>query len=257
MSSHRALDSALKPSAHARALAHLAAQDRALEALVGLPGSLCPGKPRATTLEQLGASLLRPQWPDDVVEQAAQTLGEIALAQAQHFPETIFWDLDYLAACLLHTDAPRTACSLRKTGSLIVGLQAQFGRGSVLSFRYVHDFSYGYDWARWTAKNPKERAHIGPFDDIFLKYLVHRGHELAELIAQNDAKYHQIPQGQPRNPFAFSREPKHEHLLLQTLAARDLIPVAAWDIDAQPRWNQPFAELRKACAREMGIPTRN
>jgi hypothetical protein len=64
-----------------------------------------------------------------------------------------------------------------------------------------------------------------------------------------------LPVGAIRNPFGFSREPDDELALHRALAAAGAIPVEAWRIDAQPRWDLDFAARRLAQARALGLTT--
>jgi hypothetical protein len=239
---------------HGEALALLESTWVQLRAQIGPMRSLDPRGREIHALHLVGRHLLHEEIPREVGLCFARGLRQIALAQVENFPETQFWDLDFVAAQLLAPDleAPR----LRRDIEKIVRLQRSFGRHSVLCFRYTHDFIYGYDWARWVARDPQAHREHGPFSGTFLSYLLGRGQELEALIAQDDETYHRLPQGQPRNPFSFSREPAQEQRLFSTLARRDHIPVRTWDMHEQPRWRLPFAQLRQDCARDLGIPMR-
>ena len=126
----------------------------------------------------------------------------------------------------------------------------------MLAFRYLHDFTYGYDWAKWVMRKPEVRLGIRPFDPVFVAYLRRRGEELVALVERDDKKYPKLPDGRSRNPFGFSREPAHEAVLFSDLAARGLLPVRGWDMDAEPVAERPFADLRFDRARQLGIPMR-
>jgi hypothetical protein len=135
----------------------------------------------------------------------------------------------------------------------ICRLQKLYGQNSIICFRYVHDFVYGFDWAKWVLRDPETRNVHGPFSGAFLDYIENRAHELIDLIHNDDEKYPKLESGEPRNPFVFSREPDDERRLFMTLAERDLIPVRAWTFDTTPVWNRPFAALRAEMAVELGI----
>ncbi|MCA9655255.1 MAG: ferrochelatase [Myxococcales bacterium] len=217
--------------------------------------SLAPGRTWARSLVEVAELVLGGR--DDAVARAlAESLATIATAMQRAFPENIFGDLELLAASLwrgaLATDDP-VAC-LRIQGERVAALQELFGRGTPIRFRYVHDFVYGFDWAKWVAKDPPTRAGVGAFDAPFLAFMDHRGHELLELIAAGrDGKYPPLPDGRPRNPFGFSREPEAEIRLHRTLAAEGLLPVEAWRVDARPRWDRPYAALRREVAERLGL----
>lgn len=236
-----------------RALARLERADARLHAHTSAPLSLAPGRAVATPLAALGRALLAPDVSAERADAFADALCAILDAQLACFPENIFWDSDHIAAVLSRLP---TAEAIAHDAALIVALQRGFGRGSVINFRYVHDFIYGYDWARWVRRAPETRAAHGPFSAMFLTYLHTRCGELVALIARDDAVYGKLPSGQHRNPFGFSREPDDERRLHEALAAQALIPVEAWALDAHTRWDRAFREVRAEQARAMGIATR-
>lgn len=244
------------PVLGAPVLARLADLDRRV-AVAGPPLTLAPGRRRATPLVELVERLLRPdaKLPDGVPQAFAEAMAGIVEAQLRAFPQNLFWDVDFLAASILRAAlaGAEPAAHLHEAAELIASLQDLFGHGTAIRFRYVHDFVYGFDWAKWVRRGPDERADIGPFDLPFLRYTRARGAELLALIAQDDAKYHQLRDEAHRNPFAFSREPEDESRLFADLADQDLLPVRAFCTRAQPVWDRPFAELREQRARALGL----
>jgi hypothetical protein len=131
-----------------------------------------------------------------------------------------------------------------------------FGRSSVINFRYVHDFMYGFDWARWVSHEPQTRQGIGPFDKPFLYHVEERRGELVELIVDHDAQFGFAADGVHHNPFRFSREPADERRLHEALAGDNLIPVQAWRFDGTRDWAQPYTQIREQYAQKLGIPVR-
>ena len=230
----------------------LRAADRSIIRVAGTARTLRPGRCDATSLEQLGRDAVVRHEPD-VARAFAHGLAAIAEAMVDSFPETLFWDLDFMASEILRQDDPGR---IEQLCADVVRLQLQYGRHSVLAFRYVHDFTYGYDWAKWVMRAPQARRGIRPFDPTFIKYLRDRGEELVTLIERDDEKYPKLPDGRSRNPFGFSREPAHEALLFSDLAAQELLPVRGWDVECQPVAERPFADLRCDRARELGVPMR-
>lgn len=214
--------------------------------------SLSPERELMTPLEVLGSQLLAGEG-SELADEVSIALHDIAVAELRNFPENIFWDFDYTAAALLRTGRERGLPSLVESRRLIVGLQDLFGRHTEIRFRYGHDFIYGFDWAKWVARSPQERATIGPFDLEFLRYLYRRGEELLELIAEGDTKYPRLETEASRNPFEFVREPAQETCLFESLAARGLIPVQSWRMDASPDWRRDYQALRAQRARELGL----
>lgn len=222
--------------------------------------SLCPSRSQTTSLLQIGMELF--DEIDDQPLEVAFTDGirQIANAQKRHFPENIFGDFDFLASSVLyahqhdpHQRTRRTPQEITHLCKRIAGLQGIFGVFSPIRFRYVHDFVYGSDWARWVKKNPEQHAIIGPFDLEFIAYLEVRAGELRELIAQDDNKYPTLRDARHRNPFSFSRDPNDERRLHEALATRDQIPVHAWAIQGPARWDRPFSQIRKERAKSLGI----
>lgn len=180
-----------------------------------------------------------------------QAMKRIQDACFEHFPETIFWDFEFLGASLL-VEFP-DAEELLARSEQIAGLQMSYGIHSKIRFRYVHDFIYGFDWAKWIGRDPDARREHGPFSGAFLDHVERRGSELILLIEEDDETYPKLPSGEPRNPFVFSRDPEQERDLFRTLAKRELIPVEAWRTNAVPHWDRPYADLRVEVARELGI----
>jgi len=118
----------------------------------------------------------------------------------------------------------------------------------------VHDFIYGFDWAKWVKKDIKNRKSIQPFSYDFLQRMYLRGKELELLIEQNDAKYHQLGvEQQFRNPFLFHRNPKEETSLLKQLADLDLIPIKTWEINGSPVWKKNFQSERNKLSIQLGF----
>jgi hypothetical protein len=228
---------------------------------LGQRRSLHPERAQASSLTGLGELLLAAEDPPALKAAFARGLSAVALAIARNFPENIFWDLDFLAASLVASaravyaegDERRALAGVERATELLVEVQAQYGVESPIRFRYVHDFLYGYDWARWVAREPEQRRHIGPYDLVFLRRMHQRAGELAELIEADDATYPRLIAGERRNPFGFSREPDAEMALLLELSGADLVPVEAWRIDPVPEWNRPYGELREQRARRLGL----
>lgn len=233
----------------------------------GLPEDILAGLGRLGPLLGAGASLnpIRSCVPPPVelvgqvmeggedverVRAFAWGLGELVCALAEDFPDNIFWDLEHLACCMWKAGGPR---QIEDFARRVVRLCRGFGNKSELRFRYAHDFLYGYDWARWVARAPGERADIGPFDPVFLDYLEDRCQKLLELISRDDSKYGRLQGPGFRNPFAFCREPREEAHLHHVLAQADLIPVKAWRLDGERRWDLPFTDLRTEAARRLGL----
>jgi hypothetical protein len=239
--------------AHARALDRLRAADRALATDVGVLESLRPGAKAATPLVEIGERGLGADVSSRVADVFSQALSEIALAQAESFPGNLFWDFDYPAARLLDATRSTEGEGLGAAVALVVDLVHAFGRNSPVNFRYVHDLSYGFDWARWVARDSAGRGGVGPFDPAFLSHMRRRGAEITALIARGDAKYPALRRGVARNPFGFSREPEDEARLMKDLAERGLVPVEAWDEGAVPRWDRDYGPLREARAHALGI----
>lgn len=229
--------------------------DAELEAC-GLVRSLGPGRPRARALADLAGALLADETRPAIWHALATGLCRLVEAVRAAFPDNIFWDFDYLAASLLAHARTRADPVAALDGSIdaIIDLQQQFGHRTVIHFRYVHDFLYGFDWAKWVRKSPTARASVGPFDPRFVDVMRRRGEELMELIASGtERKYPPLPSGHHRNPFGFSRAPQAELTLLRHLARNGLVPVEAWRIDAIPRWDRDYAELRRQEAMKLGL----
>jgi hypothetical protein len=240
-----------------------------LAAEAGPLRSLDPTRARASTLLDVYASAIdstASSLRDALAEPLAHGLCELALAQTDAFPGNLFWDLDLIAAAIVHEAgglAPELAraCVVDRFERM-AALQHLYGRRTPINFSYVHDFVYGFDWAKWVAREPSLHADVpGPFSLPFLDYMQRRGRELLALIAADDSKYPSLDDDAPRNPFPFSREPEAEIRLHRELARRDLIPVPTWarDVDCRDwstRWQIEFAQRRVEVANEIGLVQR-
>jgi hypothetical protein len=239
------------------ALARLGSADAAIDAVVSERRTLDPTRKRAHTLREVGARLAGDGGAPEVTLAFADALATVARSQLDAFPENIFWDLDYVGAALWRAARlPEGAARVARLAERIAELHRDFGRASTIRFRYAHDFVYGFDWARWVARDEDSRASIGPFDVSFLAHMRERGNELAQAIRRGNPRYPVLPDRAWRNPFEFSREPEHEIALHRDLAARDQIPVAAWRADANPNWRADATRSRVERARALGIPDR-
>jgi hypothetical protein len=244
----------------------LRATTRMLEAEVGPLATLDPTRELATPLIDVHERALARLDPSSAA-QLARPLGnglcELALAQLDAFPGNLFWDLDLIAVAIIEQARPLpTMAAIQhvvQQFARMAELQRLYGRSTPINFAYVHDFVYGYDWAKWVAREPDVQADVPePFAPRFLAHMRVRAHELLELIAADDAKYPALVDDHTRNPFPFSREPADEISLHRELARRDLIPVPTWDVDAlsldwATRWSVPFQALRIDVARELGV----
>lgn len=235
-------------------LGKLEALDASVRRAHGPLGTLDPNKEEATPFRVLGERALRTEATPETLVAFGEALITVVEAACVNFPGNLFWDHDFLAAALLrqaHESNRGPAEYLRGAGEFLADLYALFGRETPISFRYAHDFLYGFDWARWVKRDPRARENVGPFDEAFLEYSRARGHELLALIETNDTKYPQLEEGLARNPFAFSREPAVEHALHRDLARRGYVPVQAWDPRGLAIWDRPFTEIREARAEAL------
>ncbi len=236
------------------ALTPLGVVDQRIDASTEHRLSLCPGRSRARALREVGEYLIagasaEPAWV------FAQGLAAIAESILRNFPDNLFWDLDCLAAWLWGNGRP--AAEIREDCERVVALHELFGAFTPLSFRYVHDFLYGFDWARWVARAPDERRGIGVYDPRFLDALLRRGEELLVAIqAGTDERYPPLCVGAARNAFGFSREPTEELALYRRLAEEGWIPVHAWDFAGESEWERPYDEARVTRAVGLGEASR-
>ncbi|MET0402386.1 MAG: ferrochelatase [Cystobacter sp.] len=228
---------------------HLERLERLGPAL-GRRASLDPSRERAPLPVELASRWMEGSREPERGRVFAEGLADVVDMLVADFPDNIFWDLDHLACCLWNAGAPE---AMRDFSRRVVGLCRGFGNKSELRFRYAHDFLFGYDWARWVAREPECRAQVGPFDPTFFDYLDTRLQELRGLISDNDSKYGPLEGQAFRNPFTFVREPHEEEQLHRILAREDLIPVKAWRVDGARRWDLPFTELRADAARNLGL----
>jgi hypothetical protein len=219
--------------------------------------SLNPHKSFITSFVELGNSVAEKTCEIQLINSLSDTLERMVDTMLHNFPENIFWDFDFIVSSMLKQAlvAKDGAVSfLESFGDKIVSLLELFGRQSEIRFRYVHDFIFGFVWAKWVQEEAHTRAVIEPFSLTFLDCLISKGKKIIQLIRVGDARYHQLSEKCYRNPFCFSREPEDEYRLLTYLATQQLIPVAAWNWNAQPVWDKPFHQLREQLSLKLNIP---
>ncbi len=218
--------------------------------------SLSPQKTLITSFTELEKFIAEQNTDIQLITTIQETLESIVRTQLQNFPENIFWDFDFLVSSMVRQalNADEGAIPFLKVfGEKMVCLTEMFGNKTEMRFRYVHDFMYGFEWARWVQKEPQTRAHIEPFSLVFLDYLLVKGKELLQRINHGQVVSYKLCETGYRNPFTFSREPEDEYRLLTYLAEEELIPVAVWDWNASPVWNKPFQEMRQQLALKLNI----
>lgn len=215
------------------------------------------GKPRslvALAEQLLPSSATRPPLHDQQCIAWAMAVSDLARAIAREFPENVFADLDHVASELRRVVAQHGHVALERTIDPLVRIHRTYGKSSRIRFRYVHDFLYGFDWARWVARQPETRGGVAPFDLVFLAHVEKRAQELDALIEVDDPTYPRLATDVFRNPFPFDREPTAELSLFRALAEQQLLPIPAFDGEASvPSFSRPFTRLREECARAMGL----
>jgi hypothetical protein len=237
-------------------VAALAEVDRELATAIGPLRSLAPDRATARSLVEIAQALLVDEDDDALVAAFADGMAAIGRAQAREFPDNLLWDRDALAGSLVAQSrtANAPAHAFARLCETVVELHVAFGVSTEVRFRYVHDFAYGFDWAKWVRRDPAARAGVGPFDASFLAAMRERGGELVRAIRRgDDPKYPPLAGPGARNPFGFSREPEGELALHVHLARAGLIPVEAWRFEPQPRWREPFDEIRRSEAARLGL----
>lgn len=213
--------------------------------------SLDPGRRTASSPTELVSALADSRQ----LPHLASAASAVAEVQLRSFPENLFWDFDFYLASV-HRDASAAsdyAGYLEEVTRITVGLMTLYGQQSVIRFRYVHDFMYGFDWARWVRRDPDVRSGIAPFGIDFLRRTENRGRDILTLIKADDDWYPKLADGAARNPFPFSREPEQELSLYRLIAERDGVPVKAWQIDAQADSSRDFDALREDLAASLGL----
>ncbi|MDB9373791.1 hypothetical protein [Nodularia sphaerocarpa] len=220
------------------------------------PLTLNPQKTLITSFVELENLITAITTDKEIIIALRDTLELIIYAQVQNFPENIFWDFDFMVSSMVRQAlvADEGAISfLESFCNRMVLLIELFGIKQEIRFRYVHDFIYGFDWAKWVQKEPQKRSHSEPFSLVFLDYLLIKGEKLIKHLNYGQVTSYNLSNTGYRNPFDFSREPEDERLLLTSLAREKLIPVEVWNWDTSPVWNQPFQEMRQQLALELNI----
>jgi hypothetical protein len=218
--------------------------------------SLNPQKKIITSFAKLENLIVEENTDTQIITTLQETLESIVRTQLINFPENIFWDFDFMVSSMLRQALianEGAVAFLKLFAEKMVSLTEMFGINTEIRFRYVHDFMYGFDWARWVQKEPQNRASVEPFSLVFLDYLLVKGKELVQRINHGQVVSYKLCDTGYRNPFTFSREPEDEYRLLTYLAEEQLIPVAAWNWNASPIWNKPFQEMRQQLALKLNI----
>jgi hypothetical protein len=234
-----------------QAVAPLSDIDAAIDATPRGRLTLDPSRDHASPLSGLVEKLAPPPRRPHL----AMLASTVAEAQLECFPENLLWDFDFYLSST-HAQACESASysgHLDRVAEITVGLMRLYGQQSAIRFRYVHDFMYGFDWARWVRRDPNARANVGPFSLDFLRQIETRGRDIVTLIEADDTLYPKLSGPDARNPFAFSREPDDELLLYRHLARRGFIPVEAWRGDACPDASRDFDALRNEVAETLGL----
>ncbi|MEL6457219.1 MAG: hypothetical protein AAFQ91_03045 [Cyanobacteria bacterium J06621_15] len=219
------------------------------------PLSLNPNKSVITSFTELEIKITQQVSDVELITIIRDSLEKILNALLKNFPENIFWDFDFVVSCMLNQAllADYSTDVLEDFSNKIVLLMNMFGRESEIRFRYIHDFTYGFDWVRWVKKKPSQRANTEPFCFDFLDDLLCKGEEILQRIKKDDVDYPQISHKRYRNPFGFSREPEDERRLLSYLAARECIPVPAWEWNTVTVWDKPFYQIREDASKQLNI----
>lgn len=218
--------------------------------------SLNPYKKTITKFVEIEALIRENITDSELISTLQVTLARIVKSQIQNFPENIFWDFDFMVSSMINQaliaedGAP---AFLEAFAEKMVLLSELFGINSEVRFRYVHDFIYGFEWAKWVQKDPLNHSIIDPFSLIFIDYLLAKYQEILQRIHRGKYQSYKLCNDGFRNPFTFSRKPEDEYRLLKHLAQAEFIPVAAWDWNAIPIWNKSFQEIREQIALELNI----
>lgn len=221
----------------------------------GEVASLNPQNKVCTSFEELLETL--PNTHTFQLSTFIDSLSIIVKEELLHFPNNIFWDKNYFLSYFVYqiTQIPVTEQEsyISKYVQMYVSLLELFGNTSTIRFQYLHDFTYGFDWAKWVRNDSKNRNTILPFSMTFLQRMYHRGKELEQLIQKNDELYPSITRSEFRNPFQFQRSIECEFLLFKQLASKECIPIIAWEQNGSVDWKKNYSELREIEAKNQGL----
>ena len=171
-------------SALQRSVDSLAAIDATIERTPRGALTLDPNRARATSLADLVQTLGDTSQRSHLADAACA----VGRAQLEAFPDNLLWDFDFYLASV-HDEAAQSGDypgHLERTTEITVGLMHLYGQKSSIRFQYVHDFIYGFDWARWVRREPATRSQTRPFSLEFLEQSDTRGRALLRLIEDDD-----------------------------------------------------------------------
>lgn len=204
-------------------------------------------KPSASSPSRL-AAYVSDLYDDEMIwAHFSDYLEQMILSIRHHFPENIFWDLDYMIAYAVRESQKFKEPELfwEAYTQKLNHLLAVFGCHGEIRFRYLHDFTYGFDWARWVRKDLPSRKNVQPFEMAFFDRTISRGEELLELIRQNDSRYHRLQTSSYRNPFSFSRDILEEKEMMCWLSNNNGLPIAQWNANGPINFEKDFDLIRK------------
>ena len=216
--------------------------DYILSCHIKKPLSLSSNKKYATSFLNLSVVSPIAQLNYPLQKEVLDGFEAIVKSHIKNFPDTIFWDYDYLFHLLCTSPS---IIAIKKLAQDIIFLYEHYGIHSPIRFQYTHDLIFGFDWAKWVGKNPPARSQVAPFGPIFMQHLKNRAIELLHLITLNDGKYPKIPTPIKRNPFPFSRAPQEEMAVHKLLAQEMLVPIKAWEAKPVISWHHKFLKVRE------------
>lgn len=168
------------------------------------------------------------------------------VAIARNFPDNLYADLDRLIGTMAERLREGGSDALEPYVADVVAVHERFGCHGPIRFRYVHDFLYGFDWARWVRRDVRGRSGVDPYAPGFVRRMLARGAELEAEIERNGPIYRRLAGSDYRNPFRFSREPEVEAAVFARMAADGNLPVEAHVVGGAARADRDFEALRRA-----------
>ncbi|NCN10043.1 MAG: hypothetical protein GW938_09390 [Leptospira sp.] len=217
--------------------------------------SLCPDKKYATPIKKLIEQEQENFETDADINNWIDFCHKLIEESVSNFRENIFWDFDFLIHSLVieYKVSSIKQEFIENRKEKIKSIFRLFGSKSLIRFKYLHDFLYGYDWYKWQTQSQESSNELKPFGDSFLNYIESRGKELIELIERNDTNYPALENEESRNPFYFSRDKEEETLLWKSLAKDNLIPIPSWQRKIPISLSHNFSEIRNQRAIDLQI----
>jgi hypothetical protein len=196
--------------------------------------SLSPHQEKPNSCESIITRLVHHLCTYEEAEALVECIATLVEATVQYFPGNLFWDFDCIAASMVTCavlSAQDTAHYIREYGRKLDELFELYGKDSLISFQYTHDFLYGYDHERWHSRMVLDEPECYEFSGSYLDFLLRKGAAITRQIEREVPGFERVPPGEFRNTFGYARDAASEVRVLRAVVTEGQLPIRAWDFD--------------------------